>query len=222
MNIEIDVRDDASRYVSTVFARQMPFATAVALNETAKDFQAVERARLHSIFTLRRPQFAEQSIKIKPFATKTRQEVRIAVDSPGGRSDILGKFESDTSKGPFRGRSVAVPTEHVPRTAGGIIKKGWRPSELFRDAKQHGEGRVFKRKGNVYRGGRGTFLVRKPGGRGTIFMRDGDELRALYQLVPRVKIRPELEFVKTATATVKSQWTPNFRAAFDRAIRTAR
>lgn len=225
MQIDLDVRDRATPFVSAFFARHMPFVTATALNETAKDFQAVQRTRMHQIFTLRRPQFAERAIKISPFATRKRQEVRISVDpTPAGpeNDDIFTKFEIDRTKRPFRGRSIAVPTSHVPRTAAGIIRRGWQPNDLFKEAKQHGVGRVFKRKGNVYRGGRRTFLIRRPGGRGTIFLRDDEGLVPLYQLVPLVRIRPELEFVRHGKAAVATQWAPNFTAAFDRAMRTAR
>jgi hypothetical protein len=39
MKIEVEVRDQAGPFVRTLFNRQVPFATALALNETAKDFQ---------------------------------------------------------------------------------------------------------------------------------------------------------------------------------------
>ena len=82
MKIEVDVRDEASPFVLWALRKQLPFATKEALNDTAEDFQKAERARLGKIFTLRRKLWAERSIKISPFATKQRQEVRIAIDPP--------------------------------------------------------------------------------------------------------------------------------------------
>ena len=223
MNVSVEFpAEEVSRYAAKVFDDQMPFATARALNGVALKFQGNQRERQYQVFTIRRKQFADRSVKIKPFATKIRQEVRVAVDSPGGRSDIFGKFEDQTSKTPFRGKSIAVPTTNVPRTAAGVIRKGWRPKDLLDGAAQHGVGRVFQSKGNVYRGKKKTFLVRKPGGKGTIFERDGAELLPLYQLVPRVRISPDLQFVDTANKTVNAEWVNQFGIAFDRATKTAR
>jgi hypothetical protein len=76
----------------------------------------------------------------------------------------------------------------------------------------------------------GRAFIRKVGGREFIFERLrsrtatklGKAVRLLYTLVRRVPIEPELEFRETARATVAKRWGPNFRAAFERAIRTAR
>lgn len=208
MKIELELKDHATPYVRAVFAKQVPFATSLALNETAKDFQKAQRARLGDIFTLRRKQWAERSVKIKPFATKTKQEVRISIDPPGGRHDILGKFETDTVKRPVSGEHVAVPVD-AKRSRSGIVQARDRPRRAI------AEGRAF---------------IRRVGGRVAIFerlktrtaARLGKTVRLLYALVRQVPIKPELEFRKTARETVAKRWGPNFRAAFERAMRTAR
>lgn len=228
MSFEVDVRnwDGANRFVKTVFRDQIPFATSVAINRTALAFQEDQRQRMADIFTIRRKRFMERSVKIKPFARKHSLEAKIQIDAPPAgpkKDDIFAKFETDSHKTPFRGRSVAVPTEHVSRTPTGVIRKGWRPKELLEGGTQHGEGRVFKKRGNVFRGNKRTFLVRRPGGRGTIFQRKrGGDVVPLYQLVPRVSLPPDLEFVETATKTVAREWDDQFARAFDFAIRTAR
>ena len=205
--------EEVSRFAQLVFNDQMPFATSLALNNTAKAFQKDQRAHMASTFKIRRPSFAKSSVKIKPFASKTSPEVKIAIDSPGstGRhpSDIFAKFEDQTSKSPTGGRFVAIPTEHVPRTASGVIKKRWRPKAL-RDKNFRENFRVFRRKS------RSGF---------TIFFDErahGGKIIPLYQLVPSVKIRPELDFIENATRTVNREWVDQFSAAFDRATRTAR
>lgn len=227
MRVELDFpSDEIDRFVEYVFADQLPFVQSVALNDTAKDFQAAERERMGDIFTLRRKRFAEWSVKIKPWAKKYRREVRISIDSPGGRSDIFTKFESDTIKAPFDGGSIAVPTEEVPRTGTGVIKAAWRPRRLFGSGS--GSRTSVRSRGNVIRGARSTYLVRSSSGRGTIFRyvpgrrgRDGPGI-PLYFLVPRVTIDPNLEFVDTAQKTINERWVPNFTRAFDFALRTAR
>ncbi len=208
MRIEVDIRDsEVGVFLRTVESDQLPFATSLAINWTALEFQKRERSRLHDIFTIRRRSFAERSIKIRrgDFTTKTKPEATVRVDSPRGRSHIFTKFETDTSKRPFRGRSIAVPTENVPRTGTGIIPKRWRPRSLLEKARQR-------------RRGRRAFLIRRPGGRGTIFQRINGDIFALYQLVPRVSIDPELKFEVTARSTVRDVWAANFTRAFDRAI----
>ncbi len=226
MNITVDFPErEVGEFARQVFDDQMPFATSLAINNTAKVFQRRQRDRLREIFTIRRKRFADRSILIKPFATKQSPEAKVSVDSPPvgpANDDLFAKFESDRTKSPFRGNSIAVPTEHVPRTPTGVIKKGWRPKDLKEGGAQHGAGRVFTRRGNVYKGAKRTVLIRKPGGRGTIFQRTDEGLRPLYQLVPRARIDPDLHFVDTANQVVNQEWEKQFGSAFDRATRTAR
>lgn len=225
MDLRVDFpAHEIDEYTKYVFVDQLPFVEMLAVRRTGLDFQEAQRARLEDIFTLRRERWAKRSMKVTDWPNKQKPEMRVAVESPGGRSDVLGKFETETTKSPVRGRSIAVPTEHVPRTGAGVIRKGWRPRELLGgDAgRQHGRGRVIGTRGDVFRGAKRTFLIRRPGGRGTIFRRHGGEVVPLYQLVPRVSITPELEFIDTAERVVGEKWAPNFVEAFDRAIRTAR
>lgn len=227
MRIEVDIDTaPAEAFVRAVMSDQLPFAMQRSVNRTALLFQRDERERLHQIFNLRRVPFAERAIKIKrgDFATKMKPEAKVRVEAAGGRSDIFAKFETDTVKLPFRGKSIAVPTSNVPLTAGGIVPKRFRPSKLFESATQHGQGKVFRSKGNVYRGKRNTFLVRRPGGRGMIIHRFGpapSDTEVWYQFVPRVRIRPELEFVETARKTVKRHWEAEFTRAWTEAVLSA-
>lgn len=210
MNVDLDIRaGEASAYVRAVYSDQLPFATSRAINWTALDFQKAQRAHMADIFTIRRKSFLNRSVKIKPFATKDSQEARVKIDSPLDRSDIFGKFETDTQKVSVRGGLVAVPTRHVPRTGAGVVKKGWRPRAL-RDRK--------------FRDGFRTFI--RPSRSGfTIFFDErahGGKVVPLYQLVPRVKIEPELHFVRNAGTTIRDRWAVNFTRSFDSAAMGAR
>jgi len=218
-----------------MFKDQVPFATSKALNRMALRFQEDQRDHQRRIFTIRRPRFVDRAVKVKPFSTKRTLFADVSIDPPGGqaRADVLTKFEDQTSKSPLRGRSIAVPTDAVPRTGAGIIRKGWRPGELFEGAKQHGRGRAIGSKGDVYHGKKKTILIRKPGGKGFIFQYQGagsvgtktghnSGLVCLYVLVPRVEIRPELDFERNASLTFERHWVEYYVEAFDQAIRTAR
>lgn len=229
MEFDVHVDDgDVSRAMRDIHANQLPFAEARAVLWTANDFQRGQYRRMADVFTLRRPDFARRSVKMRreDRPTKQRPEATVRIESPGGRSDIFAKFEADRIKGPFRGRSIAVPTDNVPRSQSGVIPKFWRPSALLEDAQQVGRGPVIGTRGNVYRGKvrkrkgvrRAAFLIRKPGGRGTIFERDADELIPLYQLVPRVSIDPVLGFERTARRVVAERWGDNFTRSFNAAV----
>jgi hypothetical protein len=217
MRLEMEVRgaEEVGRFVEYVFADQLPFVTSKAINDTAKEFQKRQRAHMERTFTIRVPGFMRQTVKILPFATKDSLQARVAIESPRGkdgrpRSDIFAKFETDRTKTPSK-RFIAVPTEHVPRKASGVVQNAWRP------------GRVIKRN---FKDGFRTFVREKNGRRAIYFEepRDGmpGKILPLYWLVEKVPIEPDLDFVKTANRTVDEVWAPNFTAAFDRAIRTAR
>ncbi len=213
----------ALRSLDQVRQKQIPFATAKALNETALNVQKAERAQLEQGFKLRRRDWAFRNIKINrgDFATKSRLRAIVRIESPGGgaRSDILGKFEDGGIKRPRMGSRIAIPGE-VQRTKTGIVSKGLRPSALnFRPVGGNS-------RSNVMKGDKRTFLIRKPGGRGVILQRTGRGKRAgvrvLFFFRPSVRIDRRLRFHDTAVKTVQDTFNRNFGRAFAEAIRTAR
>lgn len=217
MNLVMEIRDQgADRFVMAVFRDQLPFATSRALNETAKDFQRGQRKRMHSIFNIKDPGFSDRAVKIKPFASKESLEARISIDppparkDPADRSDIFAKFETEDTKTPHDGRSIAVPTEHVPRTASGRVRADWKPRRVLERNFKDGF-RAFVRPSR-----------KRPGVRTIFFVEPGNKIVPLYQLVPHVSLPPDLEFVSTARGVVDDRWRVNFLEAFDRAIRKAR
>lgn len=238
MRVEVKFpQDRIDRFVKYVFAEQLPFVESLAVKQTGLQFQEAQRARLTEIFEQRRPRWQARAIKVTDWPTKAEPRMRIAVDAPGDRSDILGKFETETRKTPL-GRAIAVPSENVPRTPSGVIRKGWRPKDLFGSGS--GARSSIQGRGSVVQGARGTFLIENPNGKAlaTIFRRRkvkgrqtarrlvlgtrGGEVEVLYQFVRSVPIEPELEFLETAERVVVENWPDNFVDAFDRAIRTAR
>lgn len=231
MNVTFDFpAERVDGFVKYVFSDQLPFVEAQSINDVAKGAQRVQRAHQREVFTVRRPGFVDNAVKIKPFATKDRPEARVWVDPPGGqaRASILAQHEADEVKTPFRRRAIAVPTGNVPRTGAGIIKKGWRPKDLFAGARVTTSDRQLARGGGVLvrnqvvRGARETWMIRKPDGTGTIFLRDGEVNTVLYQLVPQVDLDQRLKFVTTISDSVVKDWPDAFVRRFDRAIRTAR
>lgn len=229
MALELEVEsnaEDVSAYARKIYEDQLPFATAKAINATALSFQKQQQKHMEDIFTVRRPRFTLRAVKIKPFAYKRRLWARVQIDPPGGRerADILTKFETDRFKVPFSSSRLAVPTENVKRTPTGVVRKRYRISEM--NLEPTGTGKVFSQKGRVAVGSVGArtvVAIRKAGGRGGIFMRtrSGESL-PLYWFVPRVPIKPELDFVDNATRVVTKEWDDHFFEAFSGAIRNAR
>ena len=230
--MRLEVRTDtgpATGVMRALFEDQLPFATSGAINDTALDFQKVQRRHLDSIFEIRRPQFIERSIRIRrgEFATKRKLEATVRVDSaPSGRSEsdsIVSKFETERRMRSFKGGGTMVPTQHTPRTATGIVRPSLRPSKLKLVA--HKKGAVFSGKSNVMRGKHRTVFIRKPNGRGLVLQRRGSgpssELVPIFFRWPSVRLTPNLKFVQNAERTVQDRFEDNFEKRWTKALRTA-
>lgn len=222
MDIDVDIDTaEFNRFLVRLHRDQLPFATSVAINRTAKDFQEAQREHIHDVFTVRRKRWVDRSVKIKPFATKRRLMAKVGIHPPGGdeRADILTKFESGGIKRPQGGRSLAVPDE-VKRTKTGFIGKRQRPKAF--DFELWGRGP----EATVYRGRRRAFMIRYPDGEGFIFRRTGrgagSRMRLLYTFTPQARIDPLLEFFETAEEIIQSRFDENFADAFAHAMDTAR
>lgn len=200
-------------------ARQLPFAISTAINETLKDVQTRERARILTRFTIRRRPFAERAVKIKPFSTKRTLAGVVKIEPPGGpsRADIFAKFERGGTKRPRDGQHIAVPID-ARRTKSGVVSKTQRP-KAFRFVRR------TTRRGKVQaRGERRTFIITN--GSPGIYQRVGrgrsSRIRLLYAFERSVRIDRRLHFVETARRTVRERYARNFHEALLRAIRTAR
>lgn len=212
MSLEISMQMDFAKTERALgaYARQLPFATARAINATAKDFQRFQRMHMENVFTVRRKSFVRRAVKIKPFARKTSLEAIVSIDLPGGRSDILAKFEVGGRKTARDGGSVAVPIA-VRKTKAGIVSRRQRPRSFN-----------FRRVGRSWRGDRRTFLIPRTG----IFQRHGprgaSSIRLLYRFASGVNIPRTLRFVANARKVVPKVFPGHFRTALRDAIRTAR
>ncbi len=210
LDVEFDSRD-TQRWLGKM-AKQTSFALSVAINDTLKDAQKVQRAHQRRVFTVRRPRFVEQAVKIKPFATKRTLTGTMAIDPPGGKrtSDILAKFESGGRKRVREGRHLAIPVG-ARRTKAGVISRRNRPKS-FR----------FKRVGRSPRGERRTFIMPGIGIFQRVGRRRNSRIRMLYRFKTSVPIDRRLDFIQNAERVVQQMFDRNFDRAFDRAVATAR
>ena len=215
MRIDVDTNAaEVARSLRFLFRDQIPFATSVAINDTTKGIQAVQREGMKRRFTIRRA-YVLQGVKISKFSTKRDLEAHIEIDPSRG---FLFKFEEGGTVRP-RGTRFAVPDE-VRRTKTGVVSRVLRPRSL--GFKRSGSGP----RGEVFRGKKRTFMIRRPDGTGAIFQRFGrrraTRLRMLFSFTPKAKIEPMLEFEVTAQAVFQENFARNFEAAFDRAVLSAR
>lgn len=231
MNVAVSLdMTNVTRRHRALWADQLPYATSLAINETAKKAQRVQGFHMMKVFTVRRPAFVGKAAKIKPFATKRALSATILIEPPGGkvRADILSKFEDGGTKRP-RGQRLAIPIE-ARRGKAGIVSQANRPSAFNFKLKGAGP------KGQVYEGDKRTFMIKRPGGKGLIVQRVGKGAarssiktgrqlagtRVLFAFRPSVKIDNRLHLEKNTKSTVRAAWASEFGKAFAKATATAR
>jgi hypothetical protein len=189
-------------------ARQMPFATARAINAVGVDFEQAQRQRMHQVFRIRgNPLFLElQGVKfLDGFATKGHESITMGIDP---KADFLSKFETGEAKTATKGPFVATPDDirSDPMT---ILSEAQRPVALFADQKAN---QVFE-----IRPGANARLL--PG----IWQRSGKGgLQRLFALSQSVPIPADLEFEDTARKTVDTMWAQRFSEAFEYALSKAK
>lgn len=212
MRIKVDV-SEATKYLNSIAAKQLPFATSLAINETAKRVQEAQREEVKKHMKIRRP-WVLQGVKIIAWARKNMLSAIITIDA---ERDFLAKFEDGGMKRP-RGEHIAVP-DSVRRTKADIVSRGQRPKSFnFREAGSGPEAKILK-------GNRRTFIIERPDGSGGIYQRYGkgaNAIRRLYSFTSDALIHPILHFHDTAKRVVPQVFATEFRKAFERAMATAR
>ena len=196
--IQFTVKDDIDRVLRGLderFRRQVPFATAKALTDTAKDVQRDLTAALPRVFDRPTP-FTLRAIGITP-ANKATLTSRVFI-----RDIQRGYLELEVAGGVRtpKKRALVLPAG-LDRNAYGNIPRGKIKSLLARKD-------VFS--GSV-RGVGGVWQRTKQGG-----------LKLLVSYEPRATYKPRFAFAGIAQVTIERRLIPNLRAALAAAIATAR
>lgn len=202
--VAISVRSNVkqmSKRLKGIQRKQIPFATSLAINDTAFAVRKriVERTYPRS-FQVRNRRFPGQVFRVKK-ATK-RRLIGSVYDRLGRAS--LALHAKGGTKRP-RGGSLAVPSENIKRTASGKVGKARRPRNVIQS------GKAFKGK------------IRKD--RPAIFQRTGSKgrkLKLLYTLEPSARLRARFPFYRDAANTARRSFPNNYRRAMRRALKTAR
>jgi uncharacterized protein (DUF4415 family) len=194
--------------MNDVGERQIPFAMMKTLNNTAEDVQAEQQEHIARKFTLRRPTFILNTVKINrgDFATKDNLRAIVRIDPD---RDVLSKFEDEGKKTAMFApvHAIAIPIE-AKRGKNDILANNMRPRALQLT-------QIFSKGSNrIAEGLQRTFLIQKPDGSGGIFQRQGHGLGStihlLFKLKVTVPLPKSLKFVENATRVVNEKLPENW------------
>lgn len=187
--------------------KQLPFAVANCLTQTAKQASDENKKHLRSVFTLRND-WTERGMTFKPAKKTDRSPTALVI---AGRPYLdLQEFGGD--KVAHNGHKyIAVPM----RTAMGISNNQLIPASL--------------RPANLIASGKG-FIVDTRDGRHFLFVRAGfgsgkrryETIVPAYVLVNEVHVKSVLDFQKITRDYAVAHLASNFADAFDLAMRTAK
>jgi len=191
--VRVEGLEEVARLIEQL-PRQAKFAASIGINRTMDEAQTAIRGGLANKFSLKRPQFVQNTIYRKPredWATKDHLAARVRVHDERNQ---LAKFEEGGPKQPTRGRkAIAIPVQ-VPRNAAGIVPTSRSPKALLASGKAYS------------RGGMLWLLT----GRGKI------KKRVLaYVFRASVPIAPDLQFVETGLRVIANRAVPNIVGAIE-------
>ena len=198
-SVKIDGLGETRKMLQTL-AKQVNYASAVALTRTAKEVQGAEIGHIRSAFTVRGSWLREGGKFSVGIIPASKDNLAAVVEN---RAPWLEDHEEGKTRQPH-GKHFAIPQAAVRRTKTDLIQRSQRPRALKRSfvltSKAKGIPMLFARVGR----GKGSYL------------------KFIYKLVPRAKIAPDLRFVQTARDTVARVWKAIFEGELVKAIRTAR
>ncbi len=195
-SIQVDGIQEATRYLNALQRKQIPFATAKALTETASDARDEIVRGLDRKFTLRSMWWKPRTrfgFNIKA-AKKTDLEAEVFTRAPW-----MKLHETGGIKKPAQGKHLAVPSSFVRRNKRNKITTANRPRNL-----------------------KNSFVGTGKNGQKTIFQRKRKQVIPMYFLERDAQIRERLQFRDTAQRVVNKRWMRNFNKALDHALRTAK
>lgn len=239
LTVDIKGADSIAALLSGVRS-QVPFAAALAINNTLNDAQAAIRKTLPEHFTLRRKEFIERTIYIGA-VDRAKKDNLVGVVRVNPERNQLAKFELGGEKKSVTSKSLAVPVfREADRSR--LITRGdpMALKKLFQVINQRGGRlRARRKKGEppppVMVGG-DVFLFTGRDGRHYIAQRgfvsygpqlpdrmgNRSNIHILYAFDKRVPIPGDLNFDATALAATLRHWQKNADEALARAIATAR
>lgn len=201
----------ATAWLTDLQKKQVPFATAKALTQTAQDIQKMVQAEMPNRFTLRND-WVRQGIRIIP---ATKSNLRAVVFS---RDAFMSLQEEGGDKRPKKDRNLAIPLA-ARRTKKGLINKADLPENLGRAEFTVGRGG----KQVARRGREGVaFKFKAQDGREYLALRRGNKLELMYLLTPQARVKKALGLRETGRRMYAKAFNNRFGAALKSALDSAR
>lgn len=234
--MQISMRTDikeATKGLDDVQRRQIPFATALALNRTGEEANAALRKHIIEKFTIRVPRLLDlatpRQLKGPKRATKTR--LRVVLDAETGAAKLFRAYEKGDIKTGGINPLVAIPTFWLRPHKSRVIPPRLFPTNLGFQSKRNASGKLYTAKGKAAKAGRqqGIFAIlptthpnASPKQWG-VYQRTGPgQVIKLWHFRGAVKRPAILEWEKTVGHVASTRFAPNFVGALSRALATAR
>ncbi len=191
---------------------QLPFATAMALNDAAFDVRkdTIERVWPSDVIVRKKNFMSAMLMPIRGDNRATKRRLTAIVQNyPSGRrhKEYLGTLAQGGVKRPIDGRNITIPARgSALRNAQGAVPKSRRATAML------------NRK-NVFR------ITSGKSGQELIVRRTTKQrypLQVLYLLTPDGKIRKQFDFYDDANSTARRSMQKNFNKRFAQAKRSAR
>lgn len=238
MSLSINIQSNIDQVIKDVgrfYARQVPFAAAVAMTRTAKIVEKANRGEMKRVF--KNPtRYTLNAQYVKP-ATKRdlsasvwlkgsnrkRDRHYLEPHVTGGSREPTGFERALQRIGLLAPGWFAIPGKYMSRGSRGNITRGTYQKVLaqlrgFQDSQQNVTGSARSkrnRRSNAFFVNRNT---RPPG----IWMRKGKRVFMAFIFVKGVRYQKRFRFFEVAAKTTARHWPREFNKALRHAIRTAR
>jgi hypothetical protein len=201
VNIKVDLKK-ATRFLTQLQRKQIPFAASLAMNRTAQAIQKVEKSKIKTDLDNPTPQTVK-SIRVK---RSTKRDLTAAVFILPAISKFL-KFQIEGGTRSPRGRTEAVPVGIRLNKFGNII--GRRQGKLKKTlARVDTFSATINGVAGIWQRGRGR--------------RRNKEVKLLVAYENRVTYKPRFPFFRYAQRTLNRIWRAQFNQAMRQAMRGAR
>lgn len=211
LTINLVALDEVRAELSDIGASQVPFATSLALNKTARDARGgVQDTVLPTRFTLRQPAWMKRNIRV----TNSTKTALVAVVSDSYLA--MGLQETGGTKIPY-GKYLAVPLTGARPTPRALIDPANLPKAVMA-------------RGGFIRGNIMYDVVRKPDTKRKLIAGFFNQITKttlrgivpMYALVTSANIPPRYGFEPAVAEVVAASFPGNFATAFRQAVRTAK
>jgi hypothetical protein len=202
--------------------RQFPFATANAINATARDVQNAGRNRVRYGLTVA-PSKLEFMTRLIEFPSSHRASKRnlsatvgIGVTQRGGsgaagqRGAMLGRQEVGGGHGRTDADPFFIPTRETRPNDRALVRRALYPAKLGLPTPRSTGGKLK------------SFVIQNAAGEGGIYRRVRKKLVKVWSFEDRITLKPRLRFIETATKVAQARFEENWGRALNNAMKTAR